>query len=84
MNSTGKKIRELEKNVLPDNPTPFNLCLENEAEIELNIEQSLFDQGNDEFTVKIAQTPEEIKEYLEVGYEYVCKKDKLIFMRKRK
>jgi len=28
--------------------------------------------------------PEEIKEYLEVGYEYVCQKDKLIFMRKRK
>jgi len=54
------------------------------TEIYINIERSLFDQGNDEFTVKIVQTPEEIKEYLEVGYEYVCQKDKLIFMRKRK
>ena len=54
------------------------------TEIYINIEHTLFDQGNDEFTVRVAQKPEEIKEYLEVGYEYVCQKDKLIFMRKRK
>lgn len=29
-------------------------------------------------------TPEEIKSLLEVGFEYVCQKDDLVFLRKRK
>jgi integrase/predicted RNA-binding Zn-ribbon protein involved in translation (DUF1610 family) len=55
------------------------------TEIYINIEHSLFEAGaNDQFTVRIAQTPEEIKELLEAGFEYVCQKDTLIFLRKRK
>lgn len=55
------------------------------TEIYINIEHSLFDAGaNDQFTVRIAEKPEEIKELLEAGFEYVCAKDTLIFLRRRK
>jgi integrase len=54
-------------------------------EIYINIEHTLFEAGaNDEFTVKVAEKPEEIKALLEVGFEYVLQKDNLIFLRKRK
>jgi predicted RNA binding protein YcfA (HicA-like mRNA interferase family) len=39
---------------------------------------------NDEFNVKVAEKPDEIKALLEVGFEYVCQKDSLMFFRKRK
>ncbi|MEM3459269.1 MAG: tyrosine-type recombinase/integrase [Candidatus Bathyarchaeia archaeon] len=54
------------------------------TEIYINIERTMFEQGSDEFTVKVAETPEEVKALLEVGFEYVCQKDNLIFLRKRK
>jgi len=55
------------------------------TEIYVNIEHTLFQAGpNDEFTVRIVENPQEIKELLEVGFEYVCQKDNLIFLRKRK
>ena len=55
------------------------------TEIYINIEHTIFESGaNDQFTVRIAEKPEEIKELLEVGFEYVCQKDTLIFLRKRK
>jgi len=38
----------------------------------------------DEFTVKVVSNPEEIKELLEIGFEYVCEKDGSLFLRKRK
>jgi integrase len=55
------------------------------TEIYINIEHTLFEAGaNDEFTVRVAEKPEEIKQLLEVGFEYVLQKDNLIFLRKRK
>jgi hypothetical protein len=55
------------------------------TEIYINIEHTLFEAGaNDEFTVKVAEKPEEIKALLKVGFEYVLQKDNLIFLRKRK
>ncbi|MEM3881677.1 MAG: tyrosine-type recombinase/integrase, partial [Candidatus Bathyarchaeia archaeon] len=39
---------------------------------------------NSEYHVKTAKTPEEIKELLEAGFEYVCERDGLLFFRKRK
>ena len=55
------------------------------TEIYINIERTLFEpSGNDEFSVKVAETPEEVKALLEVGFDYVCQKDGLIFLRKRK
>jgi integrase len=54
------------------------------TEIYINIEQVLFEQAPEEFHVKTASNPEEIKELLEVGFEYICEKDGLMFFRKRK
>ena len=55
------------------------------TEIYINIERTLFEpSASDEFIVKVASTPEEIKTLLEVGFDYVCQKDGLVFLRKRK
>ena len=40
--------------------------------------------GSEEFHARIAQTPEEVKELLEVGFEHTYEKDGLLFFRKRK
>jgi len=42
----------------------------------------LHEEKPEEFHVKIAQTPEEIKGLLEVSFEYVCEKNGLLFFRK--
>jgi hypothetical protein len=54
------------------------------TELYIYIEHTLFDSRSDNFTVKVAQKPEEVKALLEIGFEYVCQKDNLIFLRKRK
>jgi len=58
-------------------------CLKS-TEVYINIERSTFETANDNFTVKVAENPDEIKELLKTGFEYVCQKDNLIFLRKRK
>ena len=50
----------------------------------IQIEQALFKEGDDEFTVNVTKKPDEIKALLEVGFEYVCQKDDMQFFRKRK
>lgn len=50
----------------------------------VNLENVIFQNESDEFHVKVARTPDEIKALLEVGFEYVCEKDGLLFFRKRK
>ena len=52
--------------------------------IYIDVERALFQTSNDEFHVRVAKSPEEIKALLEVGFEYVCEKDGLLFFRKRK
>lgn len=47
----------------------------------IQIERTLFQSDNDEFTVKIAKTPEEIQSLLAVGFEWVGVKDGLVYMR---
>jgi len=54
------------------------------TEIYINIEHTIFEPSSDEFTVKVATNPEEIKSLLEVGFDYVCERDSLMFLRKRK
>ena len=55
------------------------------TEIYITLERAIFgEDGNSEFHVKVAKTPDEIKALLEVGFEYVCEKDGLLFFRKRK
>jgi len=41
-------------------------------------------QDEEEYTSKVAQSPEEIQQLIEAGFEYVCQKDGLTFFRKRK
>jgi integrase len=52
--------------------------------IYVNLESAIFQTENDSFHVKTARTSEEISQVLEVGFEYVCEKDGLMFFRKRK
>jgi hypothetical protein len=54
------------------------------TEIYINIERAIFESSSDSFTVKVTADLEEVKSLLEVGFEYVCQKDNLIFLRKRK
>jgi hypothetical protein len=53
------------------------------TEIYINIERTLFEPSRDEFTVKAADKAEEVKAFLEVGFEYVCQQEGLMFLRKR-
>jgi len=39
------------------------------TEIHINIERAIFEPRSDEFTVKVAEKPEEVKSLLEVGFE---------------
>jgi len=50
----------------------------------IQLEQALFKEETSEFHVKATSDPEEIKTLLEVGFEYICSKDGLMFFRKRK
>jgi len=55
------------------------------TEIYITLERAIFGEGTEsEYHVKVAKTPDEIKALLEVGFEYVCEKDGLLFFRKRK
>jgi len=54
------------------------------TEIYINIERTVFEPSSDEFTVRVTDNAEDVKALLEVGFEYVCQKDNLIFLRKRK
>lgn len=58
-------------------------CLSN-TEIYITIERTIFEPSSDEYHVRVAKEPEEIKELLETGFEYVCTKEELMFLRKRK
>jgi hypothetical protein len=44
----------------------------------------VFEPESDEFTVNVTDKTGDAKAMLEVGFEYVCQKDNLIFLRKRK
>ena len=58
--------------------------LEN-TEIYITLEKTIFgDPNNQEFHVKVGSHPNEIKALLEVGYEYTCEHDGVLFFRKRK
>lgn len=52
--------------------------------IYIQLQKALFRRDSDDFTVKATRDPEEIQGLLEVGFEYVCRKDDLMFFRKRR
>ena len=45
------------------------------TEIYINIANTIFESKSDEFTVRVAEKPKDVKKYLEVGFEFVCQKD---------
>lgn len=50
----------------------------------IQLAEILFKETTDAFTVRIASKPDAIKQLLEVGFEFVCQKDGLLYFRKRK
>jgi len=50
----------------------------------IQLAEVIFKESTDEFTVRVASKPEEITPLLEVGFEFVCQKDRLLYFRKRK
>ena len=51
----------------------------------IQIEKAYFEPGhNDEFICKVAKTPDEIKELIETGFEYVTDLNQEKFFKKRK
>ena len=51
----------------------------------IQLEKALFtDAEPDDFTVRVARTQDDIKGLLEVGFDYVCERDDLMFFRKRR
>ena len=55
------------------------------TEIYATVERGIFGaNSNDEYIVKTVDNKEDLEECLSVGFDYVCQKDNLIFLRKRK
>ncbi len=52
--------------------------------IYIDFEKAIYGELSQEFAVKVAEDAEEISKLLEVGFEYVCEKDAMLFFRKRK
>jgi len=50
----------------------------------IQLANAIFKNTKDEFHVRVAKEPEEIKGFLEIGFEFVCAKDELLYFRKRK
>ncbi|OGD44388.1 hypothetical protein A3K79_05670 [Candidatus Bathyarchaeota archaeon RBG_13_46_16b] len=51
----------------------------------IQMEHALFGaESDDEFIVSATSDKEETKKLLSVGFEYVCKKDDILYFRKRK
>ena len=70
----------------PIPPPPPSQPAKRSSKALTNVRASLgrfFETPSSEFTVKIAEKPEEIKALLEAGFDYVCQKDSLVFLRKR-
>lgn len=47
-------------------------------------EEAVFKDSSNEFTVRVATKPNEIKELLEEGFDFVFQKDNQTFFRERK
>lgn len=56
----------------------------NNTLIYIHLETAVFKTENDSFTVKVARTLEEVKNLLEVGFEYVTEVENVKLFRKRK
>jgi hypothetical protein len=50
----------------------------------IQLEKALYQDRNESFTVMAVKDPEQVEAMLEVGFDYVCQKDDLVFLRKPK
>ena len=50
----------------------------------IQLEKAFFKSQDDRFIVKATNNHDEIAGLLEVGFEYVCRKDDMLYFRKRK
>jgi len=50
----------------------------------IQLAKAIFKETNDEFTVRVTKDPSEIQSLLEVGFQYICETDGLLYLRKRK
>jgi hypothetical protein len=51
--------------------------------IYIQLEKALYQDKNDNFDIIVVTDREQIKAMLEVGFDYVCQKGDLVFLRKR-
>jgi hypothetical protein len=54
------------------------------TDICVHLEELHFESIEEEYHVRVAENPEEIKVLLETAFEYACSKGDLMFFRKRK
>jgi hypothetical protein len=54
------------------------------AYMHAQLSETIYKDTSEEFTVRVAKTSEEITKLLEVVSQYMCKKDGLVYFRKRK
>jgi hypothetical protein len=47
------------------------------------LEKALYQDRNESFIVMAVKDAKQVKAMLEVGFDYVCQKDDLVFLRKR-
>jgi hypothetical protein len=50
----------------------------------VQLEETIYERGNDEFISKVATTVEEVCKLVEAGFEYVCDVNDAKLFRKRK
>ena len=50
----------------------------------IQLADAIFKETIDEFHVRVASKPDEIKQLLEAGFDFVCEKNELLYFRKRK
>jgi hypothetical protein len=52
--------------------------------VYVQIESALYQSLSDDWTCKVAETAEQVKELIGAGFEFVMQKDSLAYFRKRK
>lgn len=52
--------------------------------IYIQLEKALYQDKKEDFIIMAVKDLEQIKAMLEIGFDYLCQKDDLVFLRKRK
>ena len=52
--------------------------------LHIQLEKTLYKEQTDAFTVKVAKSKDELTDLLATGFDYICEKNGLAFLGKRK